>query len=118
MAGLFGSAITAICLSAASGTYNDACNHAMDAGARQAGLRQQIDHAEDKTTEIVGQKVMYNTEKIAGKEAVLVIALGGYAYRVVKDKALNLKLPTLGLCSSANNQITQNSYKLVLEWKW
>lgn len=113
MAGLFGSAIVALCMGAV-GNVNDACTHAVDAGTRQTGIRQNVDMAEDKSVELINHQAM----KAFGKQTMSVLVAGGYVYKVVKEKSLNFRLPTLGLCSSASNQVALDSYKLVLEWRW
>lgn len=118
MASVFGSAITAFCISAASGSYNDACTHAVDAATRQVGWRQQVDYVEDKTLEVANKEALRHAARVVGKEGITVLAAGGYVYRVVKEKSLSFRLPTLGLCNSVSNQITYDSYRLVLEWKW
>lgn len=113
MTGLFGSAIIAFCMGAATGSYNDACIHAMDAGTKQSGISQQMDSVEDKSVEIVNRHVI----KTFGKETMSVIAAGGYIYRVAREGRVSFRIPTLGICSSLNNEITADSYKLLLEWK-
>jgi len=113
MAGLFSQAITAFCMSAASSaTYNNACNHAVDAGTRQVGIRQQVDGAEDKTTALVATKAT----DVAGKHVSMAVGAVGFVYKTYRDKSLVFKLPTMGICDSLSNQITPNSYILSFQW--
>lgn len=84
MATLFGQAIAAFCIGTASGTYNDACNKAVDAGMRQMGVRQQVDNAEDKTNRIL----MGKADKTLGKESMSVMLASAFVYRTARDKAI------------------------------
>lgn len=114
MAGLFASAVTAFCVGVAPGTYNNACNHAIDAGTKQTGLRQNADRLEDFSVSKINQHV----EKDLGRPVASTIAVGSYLYRVVNEKSITVRVPTLGICNSAKSQITPNSAKLMLEWRW
>jgi hypothetical protein len=116
MAGLFGSTIGTICVLAVSSPYNDACNHAVDAGTRQSGWRQTVDSAEDKVNEIVTVKATKITKSVAGEEGLTVIGTGGFIYKTVKSQSLSFRLPTLGICDSASNNITPTYYGLTLNW--
>ena len=112
MAAIFGSVVTAICLGV-QGSYGPACNGAVDAGTRQLGIRQQIDNAEDKSVELTSKVIA----KALGKQAMSVVATGGYIYRVAKERSIGFNLPTLKICDSLSNQITLESYKLNFEWR-
>lgn len=112
MPGLFGSMIAAVCVGT-SGSYNSACTHAVDAGTRQVGIRQDVDRAESIAMKIVNMQA----SKTLGRDAMSAISAGSYVYHVTKVKSINLRLPTLGLCNSLNGQIGLDAYKLVLEWK-
>lgn len=112
MAGLFSTGIVTVCASLAVGQYNDACNKAMDAGTRQVGWRQTADSAEDKTVQYVNSKAQH----YAPKPLQDVVAVTGFAVRAARDKRVDFKLPTMGLCNSLSNSITPDSYQLTIQW--
>lgn len=110
---LMTTAIAAICVSAQA-SYGEACNKAFDAGTRQVGLRQTIDVAESRANELANAKV----QQIIGREGVSLVGSGFWVYKVARDKTVVLRLPTLGICDSANNEISVDSYKLNVNWKF
>lgn len=110
---LMSTAIIALCVNY-QGKYNEACNKALDAGTRQAGIRQNVDMVENKANEIANQKA----EVVIGKQGMGAIGSGVYVYKVVKDKSISFKVPTLGLCNSLTNHLTLNSLDLLAEWNF
>lgn len=114
MASVFSSAIIAMCASAATAKYNDACNKALDAATRQTGWRQSADGAEDKTVQYVTSVAQRHSTK-AMQEAA---AAGFFLIKTAKDKRLVFKVPTFGLCSSMESQIEPSKYGLLVRWVW
>lgn len=114
MASLFSTAITGFCASVAlsSGHYNEACNKAMDAGTRQLGWRQNVDRVEDKTTQYANTMALAYTPKPIQD----VFGAAGFIYRSAMARKLSFRLPTLGVCSSANNEISPEGYTLNIKW--
>lgn len=113
MAGLLGQAIIAMCLGT-SGQYNAACTHAIDAGTRQVGIRQEADNLEEKSVNLAKTK---STETF-GPAPVVVVTSGVFVYKVIKDKSLQFKLPNVGIADTISNKITDKSYTLNFTWKW
>lgn len=114
MASMFGSAIIAMCASAATAKYNDACNKALDAATRQYGLRQSVDGAEDKTVQYVTTTAQRHSPKAIQEAA----AAGFFVVKTAKDKRLFFKIPTFGLCSSMEGQLEPSKYGLLVKWTW
>lgn len=110
--GLFSTAIMSFCIATAPGQYNNACNSAVDAGTRQAGVRQQFDAAEEQTSQYVAKKA----ESVTPKTVQKVAGAGFFLYRTAQDKKVNFNLPTLGLADSLSNEITPNSYLVTFKW--
>lgn len=108
---LMSTAIVAICMGA-QGSYNQACNNALDAGTRQAGIRQTADMVESKANDMANK----SAEKMIGKEGMSMIGTGAFIFKVARDRSLIFKLPTLGLCNSVTNHITPTSYDITLQW--
>jgi hypothetical protein len=113
MASLFNSAIVALCLNA-QGVYNDVCVKAVDAGTRQAGWRQEVDNAEDKTIQIATHKA----EKNIGKPVGIIVGSSAFIYRSIKNKSVELKLPKVGFCDSITGKIAPNSYDINFKWEF
>lgn len=113
MASLFGTYLVAACVSV-QGQYHEACNKALDAGTRQVGIRQQVDNAEDKSLQLVNAKA----ENTIGKDGMWVVGSGFFVYKTARDKSLDFKLPTLGLCNSVTNHVTADSYNIKLNWNF
>jgi len=114
MAVLLGKAIVAICVSAVNPQYHTACDKALDAGTRQAGIKTGADGTEDKATQTV---TGYIQDEI-GKDSMKVLGAGVFMYRTAKDRSLTFKLPTFGIADSIGNQITPNSYALNIRWNF
>lgn len=110
---LITTAIVAVCVNY-QGAYVEACNKALDATTRQVGLRYGADLLESKANEVVTQKA----EMVIGKRGMEVVGSGTYVYKVIADKSVRFRVPTLGLCNSITNRITPISYDLTAEWKF
>lgn len=90
----------------------DACQKAMEAGSKQVQLYQTDEkvenyftvHAKETSENYLGQRI---TEGVAGT---------AYLYKIYKNKSVNLRLPTLGVCDSANTQLEIQKYTLNLKW--
>lgn len=113
MASLFGTAIIAMCAST-PGAYNQACTHALDAGTRQVGIRQQADLTESQGIHYATTTYENNTSKPTQE----VFGASALIYKTVKSRKLTIKLPTLGLCSSISNEIELNRYAVTFRWEW
>ena len=114
MAGLLGQAIAMVCVSAATPQYNNACNKALDAGTQQAGIKQQYDNLENKSTELAKNKAI----STFGSTPVELVSAGVYTYKVVKDRSVFFALPNMGLADKISNKITDKSYTINFSWKW
>lgn len=113
--GLIGSFIVGACLSAGSVlTDQQACEKAVEAGARQIGLYDSIDFFETKTVSSVTRVA---EEKI-GKDAVWSVTGTAFLIRTLSSKSLVFGLPTYGLCNSVRTEIKPEQSLLVFEWKF
>lgn len=113
MASLFSTAIVAACVGV-NPTYHEACDKALDAGTRQAGWRDSVDRTEDGLINYTTNKV----KSFVSKDVVWVVGSGAFIYRTARDKSINFRLPTLGVCSSASSQVTVGSYQVNLNWNF
>lgn len=112
MASLFSSAIIAFCTATAPGQYNNACTNAVDAGTRQAGIRQDFDAAEKQTVNYLNHKV----SKMTPKTLQEVVGASVFLYKTAQDKRVQFGLPTMGMCDSLSNEITPSSYVVTFKW--
>lgn len=117
MASLLGSAIVAVCVGASGQAY-EACTHAIDAGTRQMGIRQQVDSAEDNTVNYVNDRVVNRVVNSLDKEDLLILGAAGFVYKTAMDRKLVLKLPTWNLCDSLVNEISPVSYGIKIQWSF
>lgn len=108
---LFGSAIVALCMGA-SGNVNRACVSAIDAGTRQAGIRQSADMAEEDFVYRANAKA----ERELSRTQMQALGVAGFALRAAKDQKVAFRLPTLGVCNSLTNEITPSSYFIFMKW--
>lgn len=113
MAQLFGSAILSLCVSM-QGSYHDACSHAIDAGTRQIGLRQDADKLENGLMDYSKKQ----SEYYLGKDTMSVVGFAGFGYKVAKEQKVQFKLPNLGMCTSVNNEVTRDSYTIKFLWNF
>lgn len=95
------------------GTYNNACHKALEAGYVQSGYQAQV-------STVQGQLATFGKTKeheILGKNEAIVNGLVATGV-VVKEKKVDLTLPTLGVCDRFSTQLQQDKYGLKLEWRW
>jgi hypothetical protein len=110
---MMSSAIASFCAAlAANGAYSDACNKAAEAGLKQQGTYQLVDKYEENFNAYAVQEGNH----YFGKGGMAAIGAAGFTYKTYKSKSLNFKLPTLGVCDSANNTITPTTYTINLQW--
>ena len=106
--------ISLICSSMAQDqkVNTDACSKAMEAGTKQTQAYQLSEKTENYFMDY-GKKVSYD---YLGKGGAEIVGSSGYIYKSIKDKAAVVRLPTLGICESANTRLSPNSYSLNLRW--
>lgn len=92
--------------------HQDACSSAMLATAKQTKIYQ-IDEKTENYYTLQANSLANDT---LGNGTVDVIGSTAYAYKAYKNKAVDFKLPSMGICDSASNHITNNSYSINLNW--
>ena len=93
--------------------HQDACNSFITESTQKVGLYQGDQATESYLTTQATNTVTSNV----GKTPIDVAAGTVYVYRVYKNRAIDFKLPTMGVCDGASNSITTNTYTLNLTWK-
>jgi hypothetical protein len=88
--------------------HQDACVHALEAYTKQT----QIYQTTDKTENYITTKV----QNEAGQQITYTITAAGFVYKSYKNKSVNIKLPTLGMCDSVNTNLSPSSYVLTFKW--
>jgi hypothetical protein len=93
--------------------HQDACNRFLTESTQKIGLYGTDQKVEDYLT------VKAKDEAVSdfGKAPLEVGGGLAYTYRVYKNKAVDFKLPTMGVADTISNHITPNSYSLNLSWK-
>ena len=92
----------------------DACSKTLEAFSKQTQLYQYDVKAESYFTDYA-KKLSYN---YLGQDVTDTAVSSGYAYRIYREKAINFKLPTFGICDGASTHVTLNSYTLNLKWNF
>jgi hypothetical protein len=100
--------LISLACSNATSNHQDACNHALEAGARQS----QLYTYGDKTENYITAKI----KNEAGEDVVYPVTMSAFIYRGYRNKEINFKIPTFGVCDSATNQVGINHYSLNLKW--
>lgn len=110
---MMSSAIASLCTAlATNGINNDACSKAVEAGLKQQGTYQLVDKYEGNFNAYATQEGNY----YLGQGGMTAIGVAGFTYKTYKNKSVNFRLPTFGLCDSASNTITPTTYTLNLQW--
>lgn len=97
-----------------SGPQKEACDHALLAGAKQSGVEASVNKMESKTT----KKLANGAKEVLGKTSVDVVTGTAILVKAAADKAATIKLPTLGMCTSAVLKVGHEQSLLSVEWKY
>ena len=105
-------AIGSIC-SSFSSVNTTACSKALEATSKQTQVYQMDQNTEQYAMKY-GQNIAYT---VLGKESIDIGGSMVYAYRVYRAKAVDLKLPTLGVCNSVSSHVgIDGNYSLNFKW--
>jgi hypothetical protein len=109
---LIAGAITLACTSVVSPYHQDACSKVLEASERSTDVYVYDQKAETQFTLMAKDKadnyLGNNTEVIAGGAVI--------AYRGYRNKAVDLKLPNMGVCDKMTAHVEQEKYSL--GWLW
>ncbi len=93
--------------------HQDACSKFLSIGSDKIGLTPMDSQVEGYYTD----KVKVSATNILGADTVNTIGSIGYGYRVVKNKAVDFKLPTLGIADKVTAHAATNGGSLGFTWK-
>ena len=93
--------------------HQDACNKFMEVSSQKIGLEQTDQKIENYYTLEAKTTATNNL----GPAAIDVAAVGAYSYKVYRNKAIDFKLPNMGICDTLSNHVTPNSYSVNMGWK-
>lgn len=107
-------ALISMACSSAYQNHQDACSKFLEASSKQIGLFQTDERVENYYT-LQAKEAASNTLGTGGTDAV-----GGsaYIYKVYRNKAVDFKLPNLGLADSISNHVDFNNYSYTLNLTW
>lgn len=105
--------IVASCVSF-TGQVQNACTNSLDAGSKQAGLEMYVNKAKDMGT----QKVDYTAKYLIGEKQLGIIGSAMWIKKVADERKVTLSLPKFPLYDSASTDLSENSTKLNLQWKF
>lgn len=94
--------------------HQDACTHFFEATTKYT----QVYQTDEKTEGYVTDRATVTAKENLGTTAVDTVGGVAYTYRVYRNKAVDFKLPNLGICDSVSNRITLDSYTLNLKWNF
>jgi hypothetical protein len=105
--------ITSACIGL-SGSGQEACNKALEAGSKQSGIEQDVDRIEKHVTQNADQK----GHEYLGDKGMEVVGGTAFVAKTLIDKSLVFGVPTFGICDRIVNKVEPNKYSLQLEWKF
>lgn len=108
-----GPLIVSTCLGL-SGQYNTACNSALTAGSKQSGIEKSVNDAQNMVTTYADHKAKY----YIGEKPLTYIGSLLWAKKVADERKVTLSLPRFVLYDSASTELSENSYKLNLQWNF
>jgi hypothetical protein len=94
--------------------HMDACTNALQASTKQIGLL-------DTDSKIENYYTVKTKDFIANSTGSAAIDVAGgtyYVYKVYRNKAIDFKLPNMGIADSISNRIDLNSYSYTLNFSW
>jgi hypothetical protein len=111
--GLLGNLIVSVCVGAGD-SYRSACDHALDAGAKQAGIERQADEVEQRNVRMADR---YADDLVGDNGKSLI---GGFLFiaKSAADRKMLVGLPNMGICSQMQSEITPTSAVLMLKWNF
>jgi len=108
-------AITAACQNIdVWANHQDACQKFFEVSSQKIGVTE----TDQKTENYYTLKAKTVAADNLGTTVIDVAGGVGYVYRVYRNKAIDFKLPNLGICDTVSNHITPNSYTLNLKWNF
>ena len=112
------SSVTALLIAGActgfSGTGNQACSKALEAGGLQSGFSQNINKAEGYVTTQANKKAKY----IMGDTGMEIVGGTVFLAKTVRDKSVQFNLPTFGICDKIVNKVGTDQVSTTLEWRF
>lgn len=112
MADFFTPLLLSACIGT-SGSYNAACQKALESAYIQSGVSKQVSIFQSGV-----EKYGKTQEKVVfGKSEWIVNGAVGLGM-VVKNKKASVNLPTLGICDKLSTQIETNKMSLNFGWHW
>lgn len=93
-----------------NGSYQPACNSAVQAGSIQSGLAHELDQVE--------VNIRQTAENKLGKRAITAVSYTYIVYEAGRSKSIQFKLPTFGVCDSITNRVSTRSYDLNMGWRF
>lgn len=105
--------ITSACLGL-SGSGQEACNKALEAGVKQIGIEQSVNTLEKNVSRDADQKGHY----YLGDKGMEMVGGGAFLAKTIIDRALVFSAPTFGICDQIVNKVEPNKYSLQLQWRF
>lgn len=112
MSSLISAMIVSSCVGL-TGSFKEACQKGIEAGAKQTGLEENVNKAE-KRAEFLAHNQAVN---LVGNTTIDIVGGTAFLYKTVTEKSIKLDLPTFGLCDNASSQIGDKSYYLNISWR-
>jgi hypothetical protein len=88
--------------------HQEACQKFLEASGKTTQIYQNTDKTEAYITTTVKNET--------GEEIVYTITAAGFVYRSYRNKSVNIKLPTFGVCDSMSTKVGPDSGSLNLKW--
>lgn len=110
------SSVTALLIAGActgfSGTGNQACSKALEAGGLQSGFSQNV----DKAQHIIESKATDKAHYVLGDTGMEVVGGTVYVAKVVRDKSVQFNVPSFGICDRIHTEAGLEKYMITFSW--
>ena len=97
-----------------SGNPHDACTKALQAGSKQSGVEQNVNHVEDHYSKLADQQARY----LVGNDGMMAGAVIGGTGKAIIDKTATFKFPIFMPSMCLTTQVGVSKSMLGLEWKF
>lgn len=104
--------ITSACLGL-SGNPHEACEKALEAGTKQAGIEQNVDKAQ-KMVESTADRTAH---EILGQQTMELAGGGIFIAKTVINKSVQFNVPSFGLCDKITSQVGTDKYSMQMVWR-
>lgn len=110
---LLGSMIVAVCVSS-QGSYQPACNHALDAGTQVTGISQNMNYIETES----GRRFRQFAEESLGDNGKQIAGSMIFILKTASERTLVIPIPTRGLADTFDTRFRPDGATISIGWSF